>query len=103
MLALVYMNTIRISATAARNRFFELLDRVAQGVEVVIEKDKKEIAVLSPKRKKIDWIHLKKASDDTWGILKDAPHSDLENNPVRRKSSWRRLGTWDKGLIRKKK
>ena len=36
------MNTIRISATAARNRFFDLLNQVAAGAQVIIEKDKKE-------------------------------------------------------------
>lgn len=97
------MNTIKVSATKARNNFFKLLDEVAAGNEVIIEKDQEEIAILAPKQKKINWKDLKKASDATWGILKDASYDDLENNPVRRKSSWRRLGKWDKDLLQKQK
>lgn len=96
------MNTIRISATAARNKFFELLDKVAQGMEVIIEKDKKEIAVLSPKKAKVDWEHLKKATEATWGILKDAPAKDLENSPTRRKTAWKNFGSGIK-IFRKRK
>lgn len=42
------MNTIRISATAARNNFFELLEKVASGMSVVIEKDNKTVAHIVP-------------------------------------------------------
>jgi len=49
---IVYMNTIRVSATAARNNFFDLLDKVAIGVSVVIEKDKKTVAYMAPMTRK---------------------------------------------------
>jgi len=42
------MNTIRISATAARNNFFELLDKVSSGMSVIIEKDNKTVAHIVP-------------------------------------------------------
>lgn len=42
------MQTIRVSATHARNNFFDLLDKVAAGMSVVIEKDNKTIAQMQP-------------------------------------------------------
>jgi len=42
------MNTIRVSATAARNNFFDLLDKVAAGMLVVIEKNNKTVAQIQP-------------------------------------------------------
>lgn len=89
------MNTIRLSATSARNKFFELLNQVALGTQVIIERDNKEIAVLSPKITKTDWKSLRIALKETKGILKDY---DLENNPLRRKGASEFLGKWDKGL-----
>ncbi len=88
------MNTITVSATKARNEFFSLLDLVAQGdTEVVIKKDTKELAILSPKKKtKTDWEGLKKAADAARGIWKDY---DPEDNPLRRKGNTDFLGRWD--------
>lgn len=94
------MNTIRISATAARNKFFTLLDQVAQGTEVIIEKDRKEVAVMTPKVTKTDWVALRKASKAVHGIWKDVELSDL---PTRKKGAWARLGKWDKELLSIKK
>lgn len=93
------MSTIRISATSARNNFFELLNKVAAGTEVIIEKDSKEVAVLSPKRYKLDKAALLKASKKVRGIWKDY---DPEDNPLRRKGAADFLGRWDKGLKFKK-
>ena len=69
--SMITMNTIRLSATSARNKFFELLNQVALGSQVIIEKDKKEVAVISPKKTKTDWKGLLKASKAVHGILKD--------------------------------
>lgn len=95
------MNTIRISATAARNRFFELLDMVSAGTEVIIEKDKEEVALLSPRKTKTDWKALSKAIKEARGVLKD--YSVEEITPTRKKGSWKRLGKWDQGLDLSKK
>lgn len=92
----ICMNTIRLSATAARNNFFNLLDQVASGVEVIIEKDKKEIAILAPRKTAFDWKAFRKAAKAAHGILKD--YSVEEITPLRNKKAWKRLGTWDKGL-----
>ncbi|MGH7202880.1 MAG: type II toxin-antitoxin system Phd/YefM family antitoxin [Candidatus Levyibacteriota bacterium] len=92
------MNTVRLSATSARNKFFELLNQVALGTHVIIEKDNKEIAVLSPKTTKTDWKGLMTASKKTKGILRD--YSD-DDNPLRRKGASDFLGKWDKGLRHK--
>lgn len=88
------MNTLRISATKARNNFFELLNQVALGnTQVIIEKDSKEVALLSPKEKKMDWKGLKKAMKEVHGIWKDY---DVErDNPLRRKGAADFLGKWD--------
>ncbi|MDP3973390.1 MAG: type II toxin-antitoxin system prevent-host-death family antitoxin [Candidatus Daviesbacteria bacterium] len=93
------MNTLRVSATKARNNFFSLLDQVALGQQVIIEKDSKEVAILSPKKQTVDWVALKKASEAVHGIWKDY---DPEDNPLRRRNAWPSLGKWDKSLKFKK-
>lgn len=87
------MDTIRVSATAARNRFFDLLNQVSTGTRVIIEKDKKEIAVLSPKKTKTDWEGLLKASKAVHGIFKG--YSVGEISPLRKKGVWKGFGEWD--------
>jgi prevent-host-death family protein len=91
------MNTIRISATSARNNFFELLNQVATGVQVIIEKDNKEIALLSPKTTKTNWKGLLTMSKKVRGILKDYTDDD---NPLRRKGASDFLGKWDKDFLK---
>lgn len=95
------MSTIRVSATSARNNFFELLNQVAAGTEVIIEKDSREVALISPKKQTIDWAALKKATKATHGILKD--YDPKRDNPFYGKKAWSNLGKWDKGLKFKKK
>lgn len=57
------------------------------GQEVVIEKDSKEVAILSPKKTKgTDLEALRKASKKVWGIFKDDPSFKLENLPTRRQT-----------------
>lgn len=83
-----------MSATKARNNFFELLNQVALGeTQVIIEKDKKEIAILSPKKKGFDWDKFKKALQESQGILKD--YTEEEIAPLRRRGSWGNFGKWD--------
>lgn len=89
------MNTLKVSATKARNNFFDLLNQVTMGVEVVIEKDNKEVAIISSKKMKTDLKGLLKASRRARGILKDY---DPEDHPLRRKGATNFLGKWDKGL-----
>lgn len=89
------MNTVRLSATAARNKFFDLLNQVALGTEFIIEKDKKEVAVISPSKTKTDWEGLLKASKRVRGILKD--YSLDEINPLIKKGAWKGFGEWNVG------
>lgn len=91
------MNTIRVSATAARNNFFELLNKVALGTQVIIERDSKEVAMLVPKKPKLDLVALRKATRETHGILKKYKF-DPEDNPLRRKGAADFLGKWDRGI-----
>ncbi|MBI2329918.1 type II toxin-antitoxin system Phd/YefM family antitoxin [Candidatus Daviesbacteria bacterium] len=95
------MSTIRVSATSARNNFFELLNQVAAGTQVIIERDSKEVAILAPKKQTIDLAALKRASEATHGILKD--YDPKRDNPFYGKKSWPNLGKWDEGLKFKKK
>lgn len=91
------MNTIRISATKARNNFFSLLDQVASSdVQIIIKKDNKEVAVLTPREKKTDIKALIKASKKVHGILKD--YSLKEISPLRKKGAWKRFGKWDEKI-----
>lgn len=87
------MTTIRISATKARNNFFELLGQVALGdTEVVIEKDSKEVAVLSPKKQQINWKEFKKAARAAKGILKEYTIEEIA--PASKKGAWKGVGDW---------
>ncbi|MBP9718969.1 MAG: type II toxin-antitoxin system prevent-host-death family antitoxin [Candidatus Levybacteria bacterium] len=99
------MNSITVSATKARNNFFSLLDEVAKGKEVVIEKDKKIVAVLKPQKQGTDWKALRKSLDATYGLLKDYTVEEIA--PTRKKGAWGDFGNWDKGIdfttIKKKK
>lgn len=85
---------MRVSATKARNEFFELLNQVALGTQVIIERDSKEVAVLAPKKQKTDWAAFRKAAKAAHGILKD--YSIDEIVPVRKANAWKGFGDWDK-------
>jgi len=91
------MDTITISASKARNNFFSLLDQVAQGTEVIIEKDHKEVAVLVAKKHKTDWKALLKATKESAGILKDY---DPNDNPLRKPGAWGNWGKWDEDVVK---
>ena len=95
------MNTIRLSATSARNKFFELLNQVELGKQVIIERNSKEVAVLASKTKKMDWNAFRKASKAAYGILKDYNIDEIA--PGRKESAWKRFGEWDKSFKFSKK
>lgn len=79
------MQTIKVSATKARQDFFELLNLMVLGqTQVLIEKDSEPVAILTPRKKAVDWVGLKKAMDAAHGILKDF---DLEKSPLRGRKS----------------
>lgn len=86
------MNTIRLSATSARNNFFDLLNQVLLGKKFIIERDNKEVAIIMPRTYKTDWKGLLKASKAIKGIL---PHYQVDDNPLRRKGAKQFLGKWD--------
>ena len=88
------MNTVRVSATKARNNFFELLNQVALGKQIIIERDSKEVAVITPKQAKTDWKGLLKASKAVHGIWKDLSIDEI--SPIRKKKAWKGFGEWDK-------
>ncbi len=88
--------TIRVSATKARNNFFELLNQVSLGAQVIIERDSKEVAVLAPKKQAMDWTAFDKAAKAAHGILKD--YSVDEIAPLRKRGAWKGFGQWDKDM-----
>lgn len=87
------MNILRVSATKARNNFFELLNQVAMGKSVIIERDSKEVAVISPKVAEFDWKSFRKASKAVHGIFKDLSIEEI--SPLRAKNAWKGFGEWD--------
>lgn len=88
------MNTITVSATAARNNFFTLIEKVINGTTVIIKKDNKEVAVLSLKNNtRLD--ELIKASNATHGLFKNDPGFQ---RPFEGKQASKFLGKWDKDL-----
>ncbi|PIU28354.1 hypothetical protein COT08_01560 [Candidatus Woesebacteria bacterium CG07_land_8_20_14_0_80_44_9] len=76
------MQTITWSATKARNEFFDLLTQVARGQSFIVEKDKKEVALVTPVKKGTDLVGLKKAMDALDGVAKDF---DLSKSLLRNK------------------
>ncbi len=87
------MNTLRFSATAVRNNFFDLLDQVAAGRNIVVEKDKKIVAKLIPasivKPRNRGLMKALKAASKGFVYSK-------EDNPLRRLGASNFLGRWDK-------
>lgn len=86
------MNTIRVSATKARNTFFELLNLVAAGGTVVVEKDRKVVAKLvsTEKRGKNKGL-LKTLKSAAKGF-----HYSAKNNPLRKLGAANFLGKWNR-------
>lgn len=93
----ITMTSLSVSATYARNNFFELLDKVSSGlVDVVIKKDNKEVAFFLPIKKGGTNINaLTKAVDDLKPYFKNYKLSD---SPLRRPGASDFLGRWDKAL-----
>jgi antitoxin (DNA-binding transcriptional repressor) of toxin-antitoxin stability system len=88
------MNSLSVSATYARNNFFELLDKVSAGlIDVVIKKDNREVAVFSKKNTHNAHIaNMTKALDSLVDVI-DA--DELANNPLRKLEAASFLGKWD--------
>lgn len=88
------MKIMRVSATHARNNFFELLNLVARGQEVVVERDNKEVATIAPKKKGTNLKGLTKALNKAAkGFVYDE-----KDNPLRRPGAAGFLGKWDRNL-----
>lgn len=87
------MQTMKVSATHARNDFFNLLAMVAMGREIVVEKDKKPVARLGPIVTKVG---------RNKGLVRALDKAsmnfvyDEKDNPLRRPGAADFLGKWDK-------
>ena len=90
--------TIRMSATKARNNFFDLLNQVALGISVVIEKDKKVVAELRQPMKVISQVErLNKVMKEVAGTFpKDAykGNDNIFRNARARKYMREKFGKW---------
>lgn len=81
-----------MSATKVRNEFFDVLTWVSMGKTIMIEKDKKLIANITPISK----------TNRNKGLLKALDAASLDfvynksDNPLRKKGSNSFLGKWDK-------
>lgn len=95
------MKAIRVSATEARNNFFNLLNKVLyEDVRVIIEKvDTGKEAVLSLKQSKEEEFKKRmKVLNDTFGIWKDVPNSRIYDDRLRGKRAkayLKRARKWD--------
>lgn len=87
------MNTISVSATYARNNFFELIEKIKNGLTVVISKDNEEVLTMIPRKFGNRLQALVSASKKVHGII---PDMKLEDSPLRQDWSWPNLGKWDK-------
>lgn len=86
------MQTMTVSATKARNNFFDILTWVSRGQTVMVKKDNKFIANIVPI-----------ASDiSNKGLMKALNKASLNftyskrDNPLRKKGSAQFLGKWGK-------
>lgn len=87
------MQIIRVSATKARNEFFEILNLVSTGTEVIVEKDKKTIARITPE------VSQKNKNKGLLRALKAASVGFIyskKDNPLRRPGSADFLGKWER-------
>lgn len=93
------MQTITISATKARQDFFNIFNKVFAGTEVLVMKDGKQIIRMSPMEVSDGWVSkrkkLLKSLAKTHGTVKEI---NLEDSPLRGKKSVEWLGKWDKGI-----
>lgn len=85
------MQTVRISATKARNNFFDMLDQVSGGLSVIIEKDKKAVAKVEPISEIGKNKGLVKALDEASKVFVYSK----KDNPLRRSGAADFLGKWD--------
>ncbi len=64
------------------------------GKSIIIERDSKEVAVISPKATDFDWKSFRKAAKAAHGIFKGLSIEEI--SPLRAKGAWKGFGEWDK-------
>lgn len=82
------MQTITMSATKARNQFFDILTWVSMGKTVMIEKDKKLIANITP----ISKVNRNKGLLKALDVASVGFVYNKEDNPLRKRGSSKFLG-----------
>ena len=80
------MSEKRVSATLARNKFFDLIDEVSRGDDVVVvERNKKPLVKITKAVNRKPWPEVKKLLDETYGMWKDVPDEEFdERGNIRR-------------------
>jgi prevent-host-death family protein len=87
------MNLSTLSATKARNNFFDLLNQVMMGKSFVVERNDKPVAMITSIKAKTDVAKLKRALKASKGIVSKDAYA-LEDNPLRRLRAKKFLGNW---------
>jgi antitoxin (DNA-binding transcriptional repressor) of toxin-antitoxin stability system len=87
------MSLQTLSATKARNNFFDLLDQVLLGKSFVVERNDKPVAMISNIKAQTDLKQLKIALKITRGILSKTAYAG-KDNVLRSKKAKRFLGNW---------
>jgi len=95
------MRTIRVSATEARNNFFNLLNQVIyEGVQVIIQKAgvAKKVILMPKTEKEEEHEKTMKILKKTFGIWKNVPDSRIYDDRLRGKRAREyldRVRKWD--------
>lgn len=80
------MQTITVSATKARQGFFNMLLQVAAGKSFIVKKDNVEVARVTPINKGTDLAGLKKAMN-ALAVSGAFKNFDLTKSPLRNKQA----------------
>jgi|SRR3989344_2828614 len=88
------MSMITLSATKARNNFFDVLNQVMMGQSIVVERNDKPIAMITSVKPKTDLIKLTKALKASKGIVKENAYKPSDNL-LRKAQASNYLGKWD--------
>lgn len=95
-------DVITVSATEARNNFFELLNMVLYGKKIVMVEKNKMPAVRIIRAETKSWKELEKALDKTYGIWRDVPEKEFKRMErfVRGPKEKRYMRNLAKGAVR---
>lgn len=93
------MQSITVSATKARNEFFDILSKVGAGASFVVEKDRKKVAEIIPVASDMEtWEEKKKRMIKVLDEVSGSWKGIRFRSPLRGKKARAWLGRWDKDI-----